>query len=350
MDMKFKKKEYDRCKELSNCDFVKTILMLLVVIYHCMIYWTGEWFVGKVELQSNFLAIVSKWLNTIHIYGFTMVSGYLFYYLKHEQGKYQRWGIFVVNKIKRLLIPYIFVSVAWVIPFAEYYFKYDYKAIFIKYILGTSPNQLWFLLMLFGVFIIWWPLTDFFKNHTVKGGLLVLFFYAVGLIGLLMEINYFQIFRSCLYLVFFWVGFKIRQYGSTVLRKIPMILWIIMDIILFLIVQFLDGYHEFLFVIIKQGFQFLLNMVGAIMVFLVLQNIADYVSWDNRHFRYICDKTMPIYLFHQQVIYICIDKLNGVVNPYLHVLINFVVAMLISLLISIIMMRFKYTKMLIGVK
>lgn len=42
--------------------------------------------------------------------------------------------------------------------------------------------------------------------------------------------------------------------------------------------------------------------------------------------------------------------LNGVVNPYLHAVINFVGAMLISSAISWILMRFRATRMLIGEK
>ena len=30
--------------ELKNCYFVKTILMLLVVGYHSMVFWSGDWF------------------------------------------------------------------------------------------------------------------------------------------------------------------------------------------------------------------------------------------------------------------------------------------------------------------
>ena len=35
----------NRQTELTNCTFVKTVLMLIVLIYHCIIFWTGSWFV-----------------------------------------------------------------------------------------------------------------------------------------------------------------------------------------------------------------------------------------------------------------------------------------------------------------
>ncbi len=33
-----------------------------------------------------FLMYIAKWFNTFHIYGFTLISGYIFYYIKYEGG------------------------------------------------------------------------------------------------------------------------------------------------------------------------------------------------------------------------------------------------------------------------
>lgn len=30
--------------KLNNCTFVKTVLMLLVILYHACAFWNGEWF------------------------------------------------------------------------------------------------------------------------------------------------------------------------------------------------------------------------------------------------------------------------------------------------------------------
>ena len=59
---------------------------------------------------------------------------------------------------------------------------------------------------------------------------------------------------------------------------------------------------------------------------------------------------MTIYLFHQQIIYVCLYALNGLVNPYIHATINFIVAMISSSIISLILMKFKSTRILIGEK
>ena len=48
----------DRQAELKNCNFVKTVLMLIVVLYHCMVFWTGTWFSEAPVHSSGALALL----------------------------------------------------------------------------------------------------------------------------------------------------------------------------------------------------------------------------------------------------------------------------------------------------
>ena len=258
---------------------------------------------------------------------------------------------FVTNKAKRLLLPYVFVSVVWVIPFAVYYFHYDTIEIINKFAFGTSPNQLWFLLMLFCVFMIFHPLSSFFVKNNIGGAIVVLAFYGLGLVGQMVLPNIIQVFHACTYIPLFWLGFKIRQYGSRVLKKIPVLVWLASDGLLFAIAQYLSGFEGIIFKLLNLGLEFVLHIVGALMAFVILQKIADKVKWkESKVFELLSKNSMPVYLFHQQVIYIFVTWLNGPINPYLHAGINFIGAMAVSLLISAILMKFKLTRMLIGEK
>ena len=97
--------------ELRNCNFVKTVLMILVVLYHGRVFWTEGWFsVLSPDISCKALGVFSKWLNTFHIYGFTLASGYIYYHIRYEKGRYDRFIPFVLNKAKRLLIPYYFIN------------------------------------------------------------------------------------------------------------------------------------------------------------------------------------------------------------------------------------------------
>ena len=62
--------------ELSNCTFVKSILMITVVLYHKKNFWTGSWFTREsVAIEAPGLEFFSNFLGTFHIYGFALVSG-----------------------------------------------------------------------------------------------------------------------------------------------------------------------------------------------------------------------------------------------------------------------------------
>lgn len=171
-------------RQLDNCTFIKTVLMLLVVLYHSCLFWTGSWFTQVSPAQeAPVLVLLSKWLGSFHIHCFTLVSGYIFYYLRVERGKYSDFKSFFFNKVKRLLVPYIFAAVIWVVPVSTIFSKYSVTEIVKKYVFATAPSQLWFLWMLFGVFMLFWPLTDFFKKHTISGMCIVCILHACGLGG-----------------------------------------------------------------------------------------------------------------------------------------------------------------------
>lgn len=340
--------ERDDNQELKCCTFVKTVLMLLVVIYHSMVFWGGRW-LGKPTYESEFLKILSIWLNTFHIYTFTLVSGYIFSYLKYDKNKYAVYSQFIVNKIKRLVVPYLFVVSVWVIPFAVIFLKVTIKDIFVKYILCTSPDQLWFLWMLFGVFLLVWPLSTIIKNNYVA--LVIIFLsWCVSIFGRMLFENIFCVWTSCGYLPFFIIGMKIQQNKDIFLRKIPNIVYILLDFVVYVIYLLLANMNcNFAIVTCVL---FLLQVIGALMAFFTLQEIAQrYTQWENnRVFKIVSKNSMGIYLFHQQVIYITVTYLNGKINPYFNALINFIIAFIVAFIISDILLKFKVTRFLMGEK
>lgn len=134
-------KNIDQKRELDNCTFVKTVLMLIVVAYHSILAWSGSWFTAISVERSEILAGIASWLNSFHIYGFTLVSGYLFYYLRYEKGKYGQFIPFLKQKAKRLLVPYVFVVAVWVIPFSALFFPGQMTSniyIYIRHITGAA--------------------------------------------------------------------------------------------------------------------------------------------------------------------------------------------------------------------
>lgn len=347
MKVKFADNEQNR---ISNCNFVKVVLMLLVCFYHSSVYWSGGWFAAP-AVPSTFLALVASWLNSFHIYGFTFVSGYLFYYLKFEKNKYQDKKKFVFNKVKRLLIPFVFASIVWVVPWYIFYNGFLYVEIIKKYVFAIAPSQLWFLWMLFWIFVIAISLPERIYKTWFRMAVISVIILGLSMIGRRFIPNYFQIWTGCKYFIFFAIGMMIRKYAYCFIFKVPCIVWFILHLILFIIIQFIEGQTGFVLKVINLGATLLLNIVGAIMAFTVLNSIADKVNYkENKVIRFFKEHNFVIYLFHQQIICGTITLFNGKVSNIILLLINFGVAIIVSALISIVLHKWRTTRVLVGEK
>ena len=339
-------------KVLCNCVYVKTILMCVVIIGHACAFWSGNWFiVAEPNIQSVGIKVFYSWVGAFHVYTFALVSGYLFE-LKVLGGGYKKYGLFIKNKAKRLLIPYLFSMIIWVAPVSEYFFKWDTLYLVKKYILCIQPSQLWFLWMLFGAFAIVWPLRDVMIQKPIMGYVISLLCYVVGFIGSKIGPNIFCIWTAFQFIPFFFIGMRIRSKEESgeklITETIPFYIWIALDLIVFFITEFAYGRDGIIWKSVTV-LNFLLHIIGAIMAWTTLQFIANHMHWqENNIFMKLAANSMPMYLFHQQIIYFTIVWLNGKVNPWIHAGINFIVALAGSFLISSVLMKWKVTRFLIG--
>ena len=147
-------------EELSKCNTAKVILMLLIVLGHsCAPFASKTWLPMAAMPFNDSLLIVSDFLNSFHIYAFVLISGYIFRYQKAECGRYAKFGPFVRKKFLRLVVPYVFVASLWAIPIRLFLFRSSMDEVICKFLLADSPEQLWFLLMLFWVFAIYYFLS-----------------------------------------------------------------------------------------------------------------------------------------------------------------------------------------------
>lgn len=341
----------DKKIELQGTSFVKTVLMLIIVLYHSIVFWGGSWFTADPAQSAAPLKAAAEWMNSFHIYAFALVSGYLFYYLKCECGKYSRFLPFIANKAKRLLIPYLFVLAVWVVPIQYAFFRYGLTDFFRRFVLGENPNQLWFLLMLFWVFVIFWLLASFFDKHLFLGVLVALAFYGVGFFAQSALPNILQIPRACLYVPFFYIGFILRKCGTALVHKIPLAAWLAADILLFIGYRYLSSQRGTIFTVLRLPASLLLYAVGAVLAFTALSKLGTLVSYrSSKIYGFFSSVSMPVYLLHQQLIYLPIYLLNGILNPYGIAAINFVFSLALSLVLSALLMKFKATRFLIGEK
>lgn len=339
-----------RNSDLDSCTFIKVTLMILVVLYHSSVFWTKSWLdVISVQKDSIFLNIFSIWLNSFHVYGFTLVSGYIFKYMI-KSGKYSNFRIFLNNKLKRLILPYLFVATIWVAPISSIIFSLDKKELFYKYVLCINPSQLWFLWMLFIVFIIAWRLKNIINND-MYAALICIVSYSVGIVAGKILANIFCIWTSLRFLTFFIMGMKINEKFDKKLKNISIYFYIILHSALFIGVTLISSKTGIIYNILNLGFTYLMNLAGSLMAFYVLRDISAKFDWQNsKLFNILSNKTMIIYLFHQQIIYFTIILLNGKIPPLLNMLVNFITAMFISYIISVLLLKNNTTRMLVGEK
>lgn len=339
---------------LKNSVFVKTILMLLVILGHACAFWSGHWFTENPILQSQGLSVIYSWVGSFHIFAFALVSGYIFAF-KISGGGYSQYAPFLQNKAKRLLIPYAFVALVWVAPISAYFFNWDFVYVVKKYLFAVDPSQLWFLWMLFDVFAIVWPMRNVMLKKPIMGWIIALALYGIGIVGKQMLPNIFCIWTACQYVSFFYIGMRIRvkqeKREKLISETVPWIIWLIVDLIVFAVEIYIGNQSGLIFRLIDTMIMFGLNVVGAIMAWSLLQVLACHVYWEKRKgFKLLSSYSMPMYLFHQQIIYCCIYLFNGKINPWLNATLNFSVAMICSFIISAILMRYKTTRFLIGEK
>lgn len=339
---------------LKNCYFIKTVLLFLVIVYHSCVFWTGIWWESSPVYESIQLKLLADCLNTFHIYAFTLVSGYLFAF-KVSKGGYNNFFAFIKNKAKRLLVPYLFVTVIWLVPLSVLLFHFDLNRIFKSYVICINPEQLWFLWMLFGVFIIIWPIRRLLIKYPQLGYGLAVLSYVLGLLGRRVLPNVFQIWTATQFLTFFFIGMRIRikeEKGQIkITERIPWYCWIILHIILFISTQYIDQQSGKVWEWANLILRYMLHITGALMAWTTLQSFTNFFlkKNDQRVVR-LARYSMPMFLFHQQFVYFSIIVFDGKLNPWIHFLVNFLVAFIGSLLLSVLLSKWKWTRIMIGEK
>ena len=340
---------------LNNCSFAKTVMMLVIVFYHCILDVKSNWVSSTGSNEYPVISIIIDWLASFHNYTFVLISGYIFYFIKYEKERYKEFVPFVKNKAKRLIVPCIFVMLVWAIPLNCYLFKTGAfsKATINGYFLGTAPSQLWFLLMLFWVFVFFYIISDYVKNNTMIGVVLVFALHCIGVLATHFVPNFYRVFDGLGFMMFFYVGFLFRQYNIVDrIKKHGIICLPALYIVSFVLYELIKDQDS---IIIKTmrvlGVESVLNITGCILAFLFLQSIADKLNHENSKVYKFCEKrSMGVYLFHQQLVHLCFMLLIGTMNVYALIPLSFVASFVISVIIHDILAHFKITKFLIGEK
>ena len=328
---------------MKNVDFARSVLILLVVLGHSLLFWGGDWIFSDIAIQAPSLGLIADWIGSYHTQALTAISGLTYEFICEKRGGYL-FPDLLAKKVKRLLVPYVLISIFWVIPLTALFVDVDTRYMVDKFALGKSPAQLWFLLMLFDVFVLFHPLRPLVVKS--KWGYLVfpLLYFGSGLVFSGTG-NYFQIPRAMQYLSFFAMGHAVYRYrdilftGRINLRQ-PWVLTLllVMHVAAFLLyLQHIPRTATLL--------KLFLNFEGCLAAVAILLYLGDKVKPENKMLALLSKHSFAVYLLHQQIIYFTLYYLNGLVCPALHAAINFVVSLAVSLLLSVALHKSRIARM-----
>ena len=334
--------------KLLFCDYARAVAMLAVIVHHCAAYYMpGGWFNSAPAEPSLALGFFAAYLNTFHVFVFTFVSGYIFQYLKFEHGKYNHFGSFAKNKFLRLLVPYAFVAMSWCAPFHAYFFNVGAEELIRKFVLGYSPAQLWYILMLFVVFMMVFPLAErlqsLSENQTYVAALII---YVAGL-GIQIFSLPFEIAEAVRQMAFFVIGMSFRRLK---IKMHPWYFYALAHLILFIGFYQLLSETSTLFKAIRYSIQPFISLLGVFMIVGFISEHQDLSIWKKKIFNLFSANSFTIYLFHQQIIYCVIARFDGFLSPLELAVVNLIAALIFSSLICLILNRFAVTRFLIGQK
>ena len=336
---------------LDEVTLMRTILALLIVFMHSFTCYNGSW-----KQPAGYIDIpLYKWLSrtsfAFTLEAFVFISGYLFAFqritLKRTGG-----GIdMITNKLKRLILPSIIFSTLYFVIFYEYKGLGD-----AMYSIINGCGHMWYLPMLFWCFLGGWFLEQIKIGDVWKMVFLVLLNLCAAF-SLPLQLT-----GAASYLVYFYGGYLLYTHYSEKIKqsitpKRLVIAWIVF-IVLFAILRPLqdvlvtdnnDILHKIIFQVGNHTCRLVYAWAGLIAFF------GTTVYYTQKHQLSLLTQKIAaccfgIYLFQQFVLQLLYYKTDFPVwvGPYWLPWCGFVIAIVVSYLFSVLLLKIKLGRFLIG--
>lgn len=281
-------KEYIFKSHIYN--IIKVIVTILVVIGHCSRMYTNQGVITP-ACESNVLIYITNFIYSFHMPLFMCISGCVYGLCRFELNKYNNKKDFIANKIKRLLVPYLFIGFFYVAPVMcllslteNSYIEYVLNGI----IFGQDSRHLWFLTTLFFIFVI----MIFFDNkiYNNKNVLLIcIIFIIINILSRFVRIVIIS--NTMQYLFYFFLGVIINKYFYKIFNNYLNITYIF----LFLFIYILSLFYNVPAII--------LGTLGINFFFSVMLIINKYIIKIEKYNIFLKKYSFGIYLFHPMIIY-----------------------------------------------
>lgn len=306
---------------LRNSKFInlRAFAIILVVLAHSIIIYNPYWGVINTEYKSSFLKYICLIIYIFHMPLFFAISGYFYNKTLEHNYSYKQ---FILIKLKRLIIPYIFIGFFWLLPI-RYILGYDNYVkhsllynIFVNFILGLDNGHLWYLASLFIIFIMYFAIDHFIKNKYVK----IFLIFCLSIIGYLMPSYLGKALENII-----WFGLGKNLYSNNLTfknKKIHICLIIGFIILLAILYVWIYGrvaFYKYLCIALKYIFCFTVIPLLFFVFPIKTKNVVKEID----------KNSFGIYLFHSPLVYFVFN--SGLVKyPILVFVVNFFVMGFIS--------------------
>lgn len=299
---------------IEEYNIIRVVATLLVVIGHAgyispMTEYGGVSF-GEysIPVAQQIIDLGVRLIYSFHMPLFFALSGALFY-LNVEANKFNSIKDVLSVKAKRLLIPYGFCTLFWVIPIKALSGYWSNSANLLKdiifgqlFLYGNS--HLWFLWVLFIVTVITWI---FRKNEIVRVFIALFFFYC----GCKVDVPQFGISRILLDLIWFELGYQYGKNRNFIQRAIELkgrkIALATISTMLYLAVLMC-------YLRLAKGSEFaygIVHLAGVAMSFSLAFLVADKMIRNRFLYRIILKHSMGIYLFSDSINYLILSIIKN---------------------------------------
>lgn len=316
-----------RNNEIKEYDCLRVIATLLVVMGHCTYYKILTGFGGcdysnifkDSDICSRFLRELTNLIYTFHMPLFMGLSGALFRRTQ-EKGKYKSLKEIIIDKWKRLMIPFLLVSIFYAIPLkyiSGYYQKSDdiIKDIVMGQVFLQGNSHLWYCATLFCIFIIAFQVeTRLSVSARHKVILLSVLYFFGGIIDIHIVKYVFQ------YLLWFYLGYWFETKRGNFNRKISrrkIVVILLLFLTIYIIYKCLMTSNMFFIKLICKVWGMIVTVLACMIVYVVAYQLSRTSIVENKIFNMIREDSYGVYLYSDPWNYVIISVVANVFPDYM---------------------------------
>lgn len=304
---------------------LKAIAIIIVVFGHSIIIYSNSWGFYTTSNEVPLLNSIKNFINIFQMPLFFSISGFLF----AKTFKKYNFVKLVINKFKRLIIPFFCISLLWMIPIKSFlgyrnYANVKFLGILKMLLLNIDSGHLWYLPTLFIMFIIMYVLLKIFKeNRLLIILILIIYYFSNNLI----YSNFFVL--ALKNLIYFYMGIIFsKQKNELNIKNIT--------VLIVLLILSLNIYYRF-------HYTYLLVYIAILLVKLF------FILLPNKKIKFLdilADNSFGIYLLHSPLVYVTFTFIPNCHYFYI-IFINFIAFGWLSLILTTLVRKTKF-KFILG--